>query len=150
MKQFFRMVLLAVSVGVVEFVPLSQASAVPVVISLRARIEGQTLHIRGKATVPNGAWIIYAAYRPAEPEMRATGYARVRDDRFAAVVNIASWPPGQIKIDANFQMFLPRRVQPEVVIDRFGVNGKRMTGEDVVKGGDSSRAAVASATVVKP
>ncbi|MGH7076129.1 MAG: hypothetical protein ACREFD_18315 [Stellaceae bacterium] len=126
------------------------ASTVPVAISVRAKIEGQTLHIFGKANVPNGAWIIYAAYRTAPPRARATGYAQVRDDRFAAHLNVANWLPGPIKVDVNFQVLLPTRKQPAIVTTRFGKLGERMTGSDVVKGGGTFRAAVASTTVVKP
>jgi hypothetical protein len=82
--------------------------------------------------------------------MRARGYARVRNDHFTASVSISRWPPGKIKVDANFQTLLPTRVQPGAVTERYGAHGERMTGKDVVKGGDSFRAAVTSATVVKP
>jgi hypothetical protein len=45
---------------------------------------------------------------------------------------------------------LPEREQPAAVITLYGPNGERMTGEDVVEGGDSFHAAVASTTTVKP
>jgi hypothetical protein len=43
------------------------SAAATVTISVRAELEGDVLHIRGSATVPDGAWIIYAAYRVTEP-----------------------------------------------------------------------------------
>lgn len=150
MKQLFHMLILVMSVGVAGLVPLPPASAVPVLISVRARIENHAVHIEGRATVPDDAWIIYAVYRRAKPELHVSGYAQVRRDRFTAVVDISKWPSGKIDVDANFQLLLPAREQPGAVIQRFGVNGKRMTGKDVVKGGGSFRAAVASTTVVNP
>lgn len=150
MKQLLHLLILIVSGGVTGLVPWPSASAVPVSMSVRARIDGHNLHIQGRATVPDGAWIIYAAYRTVKPDLRVRGYARVRHDLFKAVVDISKWPSGKINVDANFQLLLPAREQPKAVIERFGINGKRMTGKDVVKGGGSFRAAIASTTVVKP
>jgi hypothetical protein len=150
MKQVVGILLLTMSVSLAGLTLWHPAHAAPVSIAVHASVEGQTLRIRGTATVPDGAWIIYAAYRTSKPAMRDKGYAQVRDNRFTAAVDISRWPPGTITVDANFQTLLPSRQQPRVVIERFGAQGSRMTGDDVVKGGGSFRAAVASATAIKP
>lgn len=127
----------------------SGGSSVPVTIAVHADMAGDILRIHGNATVPDGAWIIYAAYRPTGPDRRAKGYVRVKDGRFAAEVNTAGWPRGPIRIDADFQIFLPERTQPAAVVARYGQNGERMSGADVVQGGGAFRAAVSSATIIK-
>lgn len=150
MVRLFRAFVLTVSLGLVGSDGSLAAAEVPVAISVWAKVEGEILRIRGTATVPDGAWIAYAAYRVAEPQMRATGYARVEAGRFAAQVNVAHWPPGEIAVDAHFQMLVPGRTQPDAAAARYGPKGERMTGDDVVEGGASYRAAVASTAAVKP
>tara|TARA_B100000609_G_C16988966_1_gene317710 strand:+ start:161 stop:529 length:369 start_codon:yes stop_codon:yes gene_type:complete len=120
-----------------------------VAISVPAEIEGGVLYMRGRATVPNGAWVIYAAYRAAETERRVMGYVRAKDQRFTAPVGISRWPPGEIRVDAHFQVSLLSREQPDTVIARFGRDGERMSGKDIVEGGGDFQAAVASAKAVK-
>lgn len=151
MTRLFRALLLALAVGFgLVAGRAAAADKVPVTISVRASLQGDSLRIRGTATVPDGAWIIYAAYRPDAPRTRATGYARVAHRRWAADVDVAGWPPGRIAVDAHFQILLPRRKQPAAVIARYGPRGARMTGPDVVAGGAGFRAAVASTAVTKP
>lgn len=128
----------------------AQPAGAPVAISVHAELDSDMLYIRGNATVPDGAWIIYAAYRVAEPQRRATGYAQVRDQRFTARADVSGWPPGDIAVDAHFQMGLPEREQPDAVVARFGRNGERMRGDDVVQGGSGFRAAITSTTIAKP
>jgi hypothetical protein len=119
----------------------------PVTLSLRASEEAGVLTIQGEATVPDGAWIIYAAYRMDDPRTRATGYAQVEGQRFAAREDIAGWPAGPVRVDAHFQMMLPDRRQPPGVVAVYGPHGERMEGRQVVEGGESFRAAVASTTL---
>ncbi|MCT9000300.1 hypothetical protein [Chelativorans intermedius] len=126
------------------------AGEIPVAISVQAAIEGERLRISGRASVPDGAWIIYAVYRPATPQRRTTGYAQIDDGRFSAKIDVSDWPPGEIAVDTHFQLLMPHRVQPDGVIDRFGPNGERMIGDSVVEGGNAFRAAIASTTVAKP
>lgn len=128
---------------------VAESADAPVAISVRAEFEGDMLHLGGGASVPDGAWIIYAAYRVAEPQRRVTGYTEIRDERFTAQANVSGWPLGEIAVDAHFQVRLPEREQPEAVITRFGQNGERMRGDDVVQGGGGFRAAIASTTVLK-
>lgn len=125
------------------------ADGAAVEISVRAAVEGETLNLRGRATVPDGAWITYAAYHAEKPQTRVTGYARVADGRFSARADVSGWPPGEIAVDAHFQILLPGREQPEAVVELFGEKGERMTGADVVEGGAGYRSAVASARVTK-
>ena len=122
----------------------------PVTFTLQAEIEGGKLHIHGDCTVPNGALIIYVAYLPKTPLKRIRGYAMVNHDHYKATVDIAKWPAGEIKVDANFQVYLQGLKQPDAVIALYGEKGERMTGPHVVEGGASFRAATASATVIKP
>lgn len=149
MTQIARMVLLGL---ILSFAVAGQALAdgVPVTISVRAELDGNSLRIRGRATVPDGAWIIYAAYSVAEPRWRVTGYTRIQDDKFAAEAHIGNWPPGEIAVDAHFQILLPEREQPPDIVARFGRNGERMRGKSVVQGGGGFRAAIASTRVIKP
>ena len=126
------------------------AGEIPVTISVQAIIEKERLRISGRARVPDGAWILYAVYRPAAPQRRTTGYSQIDDGRFSAKIDISDWPPGEIAVDTHFQLLMPDRVQPDEVIERFGPNGERMTGDSVVEGGSAFRAAIASTTVVKP
>lgn len=121
-----------------------------VAISVGAELDGGTLHIRGTATVPDHAWIIYGVYVVADPQRRIVGYAQVSEGRFAALADVTAWPAGEIEVDAHFQIRLPARKQPKSVIARYGPNGERMHGEAVVQGGGGFRAAVASTTVTKP
>lgn len=146
----FRLFILTVTLAAAGAGGSLKVADAPVAISVRAVVEDDTLHIRGSATVPDGAWIIYAAYRLEEPQRRVTGYAQVEDEQFAAQIAASRWPAGKISVDAHFQVMLPARKQPDSVIDRFGPNGERMTGKDVVEGGGSFRAAIASTSVVKP
>jgi hypothetical protein len=117
---------------------------------VRTEIEGETLHLSGRATLPDSAWIIYAAHHIEEPQTRVRGYARVANERFSARADVPDWPPGEIAVDAHFQILLPEREQPEAVVDLFGEKGERMTGGDVVEGGAGYRTAVASTRVAKP
>ncbi|MBI1181240.1 MAG: hypothetical protein GC201_11835 [Alphaproteobacteria bacterium] len=128
----------------------SGAADTAVAIAVDAVLSGDTLSIDGKATVPDGAWIVYAAYRVETPQTRETGYARVADGRFSATADVSGWPAGAIQVDAHFQTMLPAKRQPPAVIERYGESGERMTGPSVVEGGESFRAAIASATVQKP
>lgn len=128
-------------------VPAAADTGEHVAISVHASADDGVLHIRGTATVPDGALIIYAAYRAGDPKSRARGYARVADQAFAADVDVSHWPPGMVHVDAHFQVLLPGRTQPDKIVARYGVRGERMTGKDVVQGGDSFRAAVASTVV---
>jgi hypothetical protein len=119
-------------------------------LSVSGALEGPMLHVRGSATVPDGTWISYAVYRPGDVAQRATGVARVENQRFDARVDVARWPAGKIVVDAHFQILVPGRTQPEAVIARYGPRGEHMTGPDVVQGGASYRAAVAAAMLFKP
>lgn len=151
MTRLFRAFLLALALGPgLVAGHAAAAEKVPVTISVRASLQGNSLRIRGTATVPDDAWIIYAAYRHDAPRTRVTGYARVAHRRWAADVDVAGWPPGRIAVDAHFQILLPGRRQPAAVVARYGHNGERMTGPDVVVGGAGFRAAVASSAVTKP
>jgi hypothetical protein len=150
MVRLIHAAIFAASLSVSVMNGLQAASEIPVAISVRASTQGAMLQIHGNATVPDGAWIIYAAYSNSEPQTRITGYARVEKGQFAAQTNISSWPPGKIKVDAHFQVPLPERKQPDAVVVRFGRNGERMTGKSVVEGGGAFRAAIASTTVIKP
>lgn len=150
MTRLFRVLAVAACLSLAALRPSLAASPPPVSISLQAELSGSELYISGHASVPDGAWIIYGAYRPASPQLRATGYARVRQQSFSARVDVGNWPSGRINVDANFQIVLPKRHQPRAVIALYGAQGQRMTGRDVVRGGASFRAAVASTAVVKP
>lgn len=125
------------------------ANEIPVTMSVHATLTEGTLRIDGKANVPDGAWIIYAAYRAADSMTRVKGYVRVKNGRFTARADVSSWPPGKIVVDADFQVVLPKRTQPRVVVERYGPKGERMAGADVVVGGDSYRTAVSSTSVLK-
>jgi hypothetical protein len=148
MAWFFRAFLVVLALGVAGGNPALSASA-SVAISVHAEIIDDVLHIQGNATVPNGAWIIYAAYRVAEPQRRVTGYAEVKAEQFAAQAYVSGWPPGEIAVDAHFQMRLPEREQPAAIIALFGRNGELMRGDNVVQGGGAFRAAIASTKVTK-
>lgn len=125
------------------------AADASVAISVHADVESGTLRVRGTATVPDGAWIMYAAYRAAAPQTRATGYTQVDDEEFAAQLDVSSWPTGELAVDVHFQMLLPGRRQPDPVVARFGPNGERMIGENVIEGGMDFRAAIASTRATK-
>jgi hypothetical protein len=121
-----------------------------VAITVQATLHGDRLRIRGTATVPDGALIIYAAYLAKAPRTRKVGYARVSGQRYAAEVDVSRWPAGKIAVDAHFQIRLPARKQPADVVARYGANGERMTGPNVVRGGLGFRAAVVSTAVARP
>lgn len=145
-----KRLILAAFAAVLVLVPHARAAdTVPVTISIHATLTGGTLRIHGKTNVPDGAWVIYAAYRAADSMTRVTGYARVKSGRFAAQADVSSWPLGKIAVDADFQVILPARTQPRVVIERYGPKGEHMTGADVVVGGDSYRTAVSSTSLIK-
>jgi hypothetical protein len=131
-------------------VETSAAERHHVTISVQATLYGDMLRIRGTATVPDGALIIYAAYLAKAPRTRMVGFARVSGQRYAAEVDVSRWPAGKIAVDAHFQIRLPGRKQPADVIARYGANGERMTGPKVVHGGLGFRAAVVSTSVVRP
>lgn len=150
MNGMVRQLILAIGmVAAAAGTGVCNAAAEPVAISLTAAAHGDVLDISGTVTVPDGAWIIYAAYRSGDLDSSVRGYVQVQNGHFEAQVDISRWPPGAISVDANFQVMLPDREQPAVVIDRFGPSGERMSGDSVVEGGLSFRAAVASATAVK-
>ncbi len=78
------------------------------------------------------------------------GYARVAGHGYAAALDIAGWPPGDIVVDAHFQMMLPDRSQPAALQALYGASGERMTGPGVVEGGGGFRAAIASTVAGRP
>ena len=119
-------------------------------INVRGEIARERLRIIGTATVPDGAWVAYVAYSAADPKRRTVGMALVTDGQFSATADLSNFAAGQIVIDTNFQMLIPGRAQPGVVIQRYGPRGERMTGANVVVSGAAHRVAVASTTVVKP
>ncbi len=121
-----------------------------VVITVRGQIEGKTLRIIGKATVPYGAWIVYVAYNATKPRQRATGSVFVENEQFTAEAGISDWAVGKIIIDVNFQMLISGRTQPAAVIQRYGPRGEWMNGDDVIENGAAYRAAVTSTTVTNP
>lgn len=147
---WFRAALLAILLILPATAAAPAADEVPIDFTVRADLSGDTLSVHGKATVPDGAFVIYAVYRKAPPLSRVRGYARVKDHRYAAKVDVAGWPSGEISVDAHFQTMLPERTQPAAVTDLFGEKGQRMTGHQVVQEGLGYRAAVASTSVVKP
>lgn len=141
----------AVAAGILTFPAAANADdRTNVEFTVNADIRDGFLIIHGTATVPDGAWIIYAAYRDRPPEKRARDYVRVQDHRFATEVNVGGWPAGEIKVDAHFQTLMPDKTQPAAVTELFGEKGERMTGHQVVREGLGYRAAVASTSVVKP
>ena len=119
-------------------------------INVRGEIARERLRIIGTATVPDGAWVAYVAYSAADPKRRTVGMALVTNGQFSATADLSNFAAGQIVIDTNFQMLVPGRAQPGVVIQRYGPRGERMTGANVVVLGAAHRVAVASTTVVKP
>lgn len=148
MTRLIHAFLAALLLLAISCVPALSADA-PVAISVHAAIKDGLLRIHGSATVPDGAWIIFAAYRVADPQRRITGYAKIKDEQFTARTDVSNWPAGAIAVDANFQMRMRKHEQPAAVIARFGRNGEYMRGEEVVQGGGAFRAAIASTRVIK-
>ncbi len=156
MNKFFAT--LAVLMGIAPTTPdiaraadeTSAAEAPPVNFTLHADLSGGKLDVHGDCSVPNGALVVYVAYLPKTPLKRIQGYAMVNHGHYKATVDVAKWPAGEIKVDANFQVFLQGLKQPDEVIALYGEKGERMTGPQVVEGGASFRAATASTSVIKP
>mgnify|MGYP001467097486 CR=1 FL=1 len=120
-------------------------------ISVTAVPEAKALVVGGRATVPDGAWIVFAARRLAPPLRRIRGAARAAGGRYAGSLDISGWPAGTVAVDAHFQVLLPGDLrQPPDVIARYGANGERMTGPSVVEGGGGFRAAIASTSAELP
>ncbi|MFC3230564.1 hypothetical protein ACFOGJ_25170 [Marinibaculum pumilum] len=114
-------------------------------IAVEAMADGNGLAVSGSATVPDGAWIVFAARRLAPPLRRVRGAARASGGHYAGSLDISGWPAGTVAVDAHFQVLLPGDLrQPPEVIARYGANGERMTGPSVVEGGGGFRAAIAS------
>lgn len=130
--------------------PASAEDDVPLTLTVSADLHGNRLTVSGRATVPDGAFVIYGIYRTSPPERRVVGYARVGNERYAADADVSAWPSGEIAVDVHFQTLMPGETQPDAVLERFGEKGQRMTGHQVVQGGEGYRAAVVSTAVVKP
>jgi len=122
----------------------------PVNMTLHAGLDGPKLTVEGDCSVPNGALIIYVAYLPKTPAKRIQGYAMVNHGHYKATIDVGAWPAGEIKVDADFQVYLQGLKQPDEVIALYGEKGERMTGPQVVQGGASFRAAATSTSVIKP
>ena len=128
----------------------AEVPEVPVTLSGNSSIAGDALTITGHTSIPDGAWLIFAAYSVEHPLVRTRDYMLVKDGQFSAQVDISGWPSGEIETDIHFQTMLPDHEQPAIVMQKYGAKGERMSGDTVVQEGESYRAAVIEVRSVKP
>jgi hypothetical protein len=117
----------------------------PVAIDADATIDGETLLLEGSANLPDGTILVVVvtheqtsnpAACPSEPLERCTAKtdAEVEDGAFTAEVDIAEWPPGRIDVRVALELEEGRNDdQPDRVIERYGENGERLRGDQVIE-----------------
>jgi len=119
--------------------------AAAVHLAVEAAVNEGTLVVQGRAALPDGAWVEYAAYRKADPTVRARGAVRVERGRFEARADVADWRPGAVMVDVQFSTRARgEHEQPEQVLRRYGRKGERIHGPNVVVDGAGYRVVVAS------
>jgi hypothetical protein len=119
-------------------------------IRLEPVITGGSLHVRGITDLPDGAHIVYSIGAGSSPEEGFGGpyvddSVAVAAGRFNEAVDIARFPSGPITVWAAFD---PTDDQPPAVVERFGTDGSRLRGPDVVD--DFGRRLIAIAVIEKP
>jgi hypothetical protein len=109
---------------------LPNVNRVPVSIALKATVDGRTVHVEGTTDIPDGAEVfIYAAKNRSEQYL-STASVRVVQGRFATDLDLSSWPPGPVEVEAWFGVF-EEYDQPAHVIERYGSEGELMIGPQV-------------------
>ena len=121
----------------------------PVDLTVSAVRRDDRLLIEGRANLPDGAAVVYAAYQ-SHPPHHLRGAARMHNGVYQAEGRVAGWPAEPIVVDVHFQTRSVRLVQSSRVRERYGSGGESMTGPGVIQAGEGSRIAVATTTVGRP
>jgi len=115
-----------------------------VIISFEPSINGKTLTISGKATVPDGALISYEVQSKdfSVPEAFVDGNAEVKDGKWTATIDLSKFPRGEIEIRVAFQTGVRNGTQPPEILRIYGEMGEKITGPQTQKSGDITRAEI--------
>ncbi len=123
----------------------------PVAITLAATLAGDQVMLSGTATVPDGAKVSYELRHPSltDPAVcqvagvscLAVGAVPVAAGQWSATVDMTGWPAGTVSVWAGFQMDIGMEEgQPTEIIELYGENGERITGESVIQVGEERHA----------
>lgn len=113
-----------------------ELTSTDVELSIDGSFIGPRLNVRGTATVPNGAYVVYQLNGPEGcTDCEATGRVNVQNGEFAVSIDVSAWGAGEIRMWAAFQMPLVNAEQPTHVVELYGEDGGQMTGDTVVVDG---------------
>lgn len=108
-----------------------------VLLTVTHRSEWRVLWIEGTTDLPDGAVVGYrvthdlATTAPTEDWPSSNlidfGRATVENGEYWARVNTLNWPPGQVRVVAQF----PLPPQPASVVERYGEFGEHLRGDNV-------------------
>lgn len=115
--------------------------ATAVTLDAHARRDGGALVVDGRATVPEGALVSWEVVHALHPSFREEGTAEVAGGRFTITLDTGGWPPGELEVWLGFQTVPATGArQPDAVLARYGHQGERMVGDQVVDAGVLRRA----------
>ena len=139
---------LAVTTSAAAVATTSVAQSTSVGLEATATCANDVVRVDGTATVPDGA---YVAYEVGDALVDSTkgfpdlalrdGNTQVSNGKFSFEADISDFPASMqtIEVWIGFQtVSIP--AQPASVIALYGESGEKMTGSDVVKSGDLTRA----------
>ena len=116
--------------------PTAQGSEA-VALTVAHRSEWRALWIEGTTDLPDGAVVSYrvthsvAITTPTEEwpssNLIDVGRATVEDGQYWARINTLNWPPGEVRVVAQF----PLPPQPPAVVDQYGEFGEHLRGANV-------------------
>ena len=108
-----------------------------VALTVSHRSEWRVLWIEGATDLPDGAVVSYRVTHSVATTTPTTdwpssnlievGRATVEDGQYWARINTLNWPPGEVRVVAQF----PLPPQPPAVVDQYGEFGEHLRGENV-------------------
>lgn len=115
-------------------------------LSLTATRVGTEINVEGASDLPDGTILQYNLWqRDNDPLHASFGETKIASGRYAFSVSIADWPAAPVQVRLAFAS---GSYQPKAVTDRYGANGERLAGPNVID--DSGRVMVVRATVAEP
>jgi hypothetical protein len=94
------------------------------------RLDGRTLLVKGTANLPDGAVLDYGVSQESGVDRFVGGVATVQHGEFSFWTDLAGWSAGKASVNIVFAVGWDT-TQPQNVVDTYGGQGERMTGEQV-------------------
>lgn len=116
--------------GVLAALLLARPAPATVRLDGAARVVGTELQVSGTTDLPDDSLVDIGIWREDEPVSELFDAVKVRGGRFEYAADVRGWPPGTVNVEVGFSPAIEG--QPPQAHERYGREGERLTGPNVV------------------